>query len=161
MSISRRVGLAGAFALAIAALVHVPLHAVRAAEVKAGSLTILEAWSRATPGKNGAAYVTVRNDGDAPDRLVAAGAAVAMMTHLHETKQANGAMEMRAVDGIDIPPHATVTLKPGGFHVMLMGLMAPLKEGDTFPLELTFAKAGKVTVTVEVKSAGAASDSGG
>jgi copper(I)-binding protein len=123
---------------------------------KIGDLTILEAWARATPVKTGAAYVTIRNDGASPDQLVGAAAGIAQMAHLHTTKKENGVMEMRPVDGIDLPPHATVTLKPGGFHIMLMGLAGPLKAGDTFPLTLTFAKAGAATVDVQIKPAGSA-----
>ena len=134
--------------------------AAQAAEVKIGNLVILEAWSRATPVATGAAYITVRNDGAAADRLIGASAAIAKMVDLHTTQKENGVMQMRAVDGIDIPPHATVTLKPGEFHIMLMGLAHPLKAGESFPLALTFAKAGAVTVTVMVKAAGASSDMG-
>jgi copper(I)-binding protein len=133
----------------------------QAAEVKAGDLVILEAWARATPVKTGAAYITVRNDGASADRLTGVSSDAAMMAHLHETKNDNGVMQMRPVDGIDLPPHATVTLKPGGYHIMLMGLTAPLKEGDSFPLALTFAKAGTVTVSVIVKPATAKDDSMG
>jgi len=125
-----------------------------AAEVKVGDLTIVEAWARATPVKTGAAYISVRNDGDTADRLTGVSSDVAQMTHLHQSKEENGVMQMRPVDGIDLPPHATVTLKPGGNHVMLMGLANPLKAGDTFPLALTFEKAGATTVTVTVKPAG-------
>jgi copper(I)-binding protein len=148
-----------AFSLLLLAYI-VPTRA-DAAEVKVGDLTILAAWARATPVKTGAAYISVRNDGDAPDRLTDVSAEIANMTHLHLSKEENGVMEMRPVDGIDIPPHATVTLKPGGYHVMLMGLANPMKAGDTFPLVLTFAKAGAVTVTVDVKPVGAAGDSMG
>ena len=126
-----------------------------AAEVKVGDLTIVEAWARATPVKTGAAYISVRNDGDTADRLTGVSSDVAQMTHLHQSKEENGVMQMRPVDGIDLPPHATVTLKPGGNHVMLMGLANSLKAGDTFPLALTFEKAGATTVTVEVRPAGA------
>ena len=88
-------------------------------------------------------------------RLVGAATTAAQMSHLHESKSENGVMTMRAVDGIDIPPHATVTLKPEGFHIMLMGLTQPLKAGLSFPIVLTFARAGGVSVEVAVKPAGA------
>ena len=129
--------------------------AVQAAEVKVGDLVILEAWARATPVKTGAVYISVRNDGDAPDRLVGVATEAAQMAHLHETTNDNGVMQMRPVAGIDIPPHQTVTLKPGGTHIMLMGLSAPLKAGDSFPLTLSFAKAGKAAISVEVRPASA------
>jgi len=126
-----------------------------AAEVKAGGLVILDAWARATPAKAGGAFLTIRNDGDTADQLTGASSTIAPMVGVHETIADNGVMKMRPVGSIDLPPHQTVMLKPGGYHVMLMGLANPLKEGDTFPLDLTFAHAGKVTVTVTVKAAGA------
>lgn len=122
---------------------------------KIGAITVLNAWARATPVKTGGAYLTLRNDGDSADRLVDASTDVAEMAHLHQSLKENGVEKMRGVDGIDLPPHATVMLKPGGYHVMLMGLTKPLKAGESFPLTLTFQKAGTGTVTVSVKAAGA------
>lgn len=123
--------------------------------VKAGDITIVKAWTRTTSVKTGVVYLTIRNDGATADRLTGAAADIAAMTHLHVTREENGVSRMRPVDGIDLPPHATVMLRPGGYHVMLMGLSKPLKAGQSFPLVLTFAKAGEVTVTVAVKPAGA------
>jgi len=60
-------------------------------------------------------------------------------------------MRMREVDGIDVPPGQRVELKPGGMHIMFMGLKAPLKAGDSFPATLTFQKAGDVKVSVKVQ----------
>jgi copper(I)-binding protein len=74
-------------------------------------------------------------------------------THLHE----NGVMKMRPIDGIVIPAHGMAELKPGGDHVMLMGLKAPLKMGDHFPLVLVLEKAGKIPVMVKVGPVGAKS----
>jgi len=64
-------------------------------------------------------------------------------------------MKMRPVEDIDVPPAAPVELKPGGLHIMLLGLTAPLKEGDSFPLTLTFAKAGEITVPVHIEGVAA------
>jgi copper(I)-binding protein len=61
---------------------------------------------------------------------------------------------MRQVQAIELPAGKTVELKPGGLHIMLVGLKAPLKAGDRFPMKLTFAKAGEVTVDVMVQAAG-------
>ncbi len=122
---------------------------------KIGDIAVLEAWARATPVKTGGAYLTLRNDGATADRLVDASTDVAEMAHLHQSIKENGVEKMRGVEGIDLPPHATVMLKPGGYHVMLMGLTKPLKAGESFPLKLTFQKAGTGTVTVSVKAAGA------
>jgi copper(I)-binding protein len=61
-------------------------------------------------------------------------------------------MRMRQVSSIDVPAGGTVSLQPGGLHIMLIDLKEPLRQGETFPLTLTFAKAGKVAVDVPVKS---------
>ena len=129
--------------------------AVHAEEAKIGDIAVVEAWARATPAKAGGVFLTLRNDGAVADRLVGAATPEAAMAHLHETRKVDGIMEMRPVNGVDLPPHATVKLEPGGYHVMLMGLEKPLKEGESFPLTLTFAKAGQGTVTVAVEAAGA------
>ena len=147
----------GALALV---LVVIAAAAPRAAEVKAGDIVVLNAWSRATSGGAGAVYVTLRNEGAAADTLIGASTDAAQMSHLHESKSENGVMTMRAIEGIDIPAHATLTLKPAGYHIMLMGLAHPLKEGDAFPIALTFAKGGTVSVQVVVKSAGASGAQG-
>ena len=107
--------------------------------------------------KAAAAYVTITNKGGAADQLVAASTPVAGKAQVHTTINANGVMQMRPVPALDVKPGATVTLKPGGFHIMLTDLKQPLKEGDSFPVTLTFSKAGQVTVTAIVAKAGAAS----
>ena len=121
-----------------------------------GDITVSNAWARATAGEGttGAAYVTVTDTG-APDQLTGVSTPVAGMAHLHETVNANGVMEMRNVAAIALPTGKAVTLAPGGYHVMLMGLKHPLKEGDSFPLTLSFAHAAPVTVQVKVAAAGA------
>ncbi len=128
--------------------------AAQAAETKVGDIAIVDAWARATPARAGGVFLTLRNDGASADRLTGVSTPVAPMSAVHETRQQNGVMEMRPVDALDLPPHKTVMLKPGGYHVMLMGLAQPLKQGETFPLTLTFAHAGTATVTVTVKGAG-------
>jgi len=135
-----------------------------AAAAQSGTVEIKNAWARATPGgaQTAAAYVTLQST--TGDRLTGASTPVAKMAEIHSMSMDNGVMKMRQVDGIDVPAGQPVTLKPNGYHIMLMGLTQPLKEGQTFPLTLTFAKAGSenVTVTVEkVGSMGPGSDSGG
>ena len=126
--------------------------------VKAGDLTIDHAWARATPkgAAVGAAYLTIHNDGASADKLT--GISVDFATaEIHEMKKSNGVMQMRAVpDGLEIPAHGTVTLAPGGYHVMLVGLKHPLAKGDTVQATLTFAHAGEVKVAVPVLAVGAA-----
>ena len=100
--------------------------------------------------------MTIMNHG-AADRLISAAAPISAKTELHTHINDNGVMRMRKIPAIDLPAGETVTLKPGGLHVMFMGLKAPLQEGGSFPLTLTFEKAGTVTVQVSVKKAGAMS----
>lgn len=138
-------------AAVLAAALAVPAFAQQA------PIKVTDAWARATPpgAKTGAAYFTVTDGGSAPDRLVSASTPAAGKAQLHNTISDNGVMKMRPVDGIDVKPGAPLTLKPGGYHLMLMQLKQPLKEGDHFPLTLTFAKAGKVETEVKVEKAGA------
>jgi copper(I)-binding protein len=88
---------------------------------------------------------------------------VAGKVQVHEMSMDNGVMKMRPVDnGLAIDPGKTVKLAPGGYHLMMMDLKAPLKQGDKVPVTLEFEKAGKVTVSLDVKGVGAqAPGSGG
>ena len=129
-----------------------------AADVKAGDLVITQPWSRASPGgaKTGAGYLTIENKGGAPDRLVAVSGDVAGRIEVHEMAVNNGVMTMRPLEkGLVIEPGKTVALAPGGYHLMLMELKSPLKQGDKLPVTLEFEKAGKVAVTLEVQAVGA------
>jgi copper(I)-binding protein len=119
-------------------------------------------WARATPGgaKTAAAYLTIEG-GASPDRLLAVSTPVAGKAELHSTTNEGGVMKMHAVGGIDVPARQPVELKPGAYHVMLMELKHPLKEGESFPLTLTFEKAGERKVTVAVEKAGAMGKMGG
>ena len=122
----------------------------------AGDITIEKPWARASAGmaKAGAAFMTLRNQG-ATDRLVAASAPVARVTELHTHIMDGDVMRMRKVETIEVTGGTMTTLAPGGLHVMLMGLHAPLQEGTSFPLTLTFERAGQMTVDVMVMKAGA------
>ena len=132
---------------------------IAAAQGAKSSIEVTDAWARAMPkgAKTGAAYITVVNKGATDDKLVGASAPLAAEAQLHTTINDNGVMKMRPVSAIDVKPGATVTLKPGGLHLMLMGVKEPLAEGQSFPLTLTFAKAGKIETTVQVKKVGAMS----
>jgi copper(I)-binding protein len=130
----------------------------RAEDVKAGDLIISQAWSRATPGgaKVGGGYLTIENKGTAPDRLIGGSSDAAGKVEVHEMEMNNGVMTMRPVDkGLTIDPGKTVKLAPGGYHLMLMDLKAPLKRGDKLPITLEFEKAGKVQVSLDVQAVGA------
>jgi copper(I)-binding protein len=114
-------------------------------------------WARASAGaaKAGAAYLTITDQGQ-PDRLIGASTPVADTAELHESSGDMGNMKMRPVNGLDLAPGKPVKLAPGGSHLMLMGLKAPLKAGDTFPLTLRFEHAPPLTVTVTVEPLAAA-----
>ena len=119
---------------------------------------VAQAWARATPGAatTGAVYLTVSNSGPAADMLTAVTTPAAEKAELHETKMANGVMEMRPVAELPIAPGQSVTLDPAsGYHIMLIGLRAPLKEGDHLTLTLTFQHAGVQQVTAMVAKIGA------
>jgi copper(I)-binding protein len=128
-------------------------------EFKVGDLLIGHPWSRATPGgaKIGGGYMTITNNGSAPDKLIAAAApSAADHVEIHEMAMANDVMTMRKLDsGVAVPPGKTVAFAPGGYHLMLVGLKAPLKEGDRVKATLTFEKAGPVEVTINVEGIGA------
>jgi len=130
------------------------LVAASAALSQPSQLEVNSAWAAATPGKaeNGAAYVTIQSP--TADRLVSASSPVAKNAEVHTMSMQGMVMKMRPVAGLDIPAGQPVTLKPGGEHIMLMGLNQPLQEGRSFPLTLDFEKAGPRTVTVTVEKAG-------
>jgi copper(I)-binding protein len=123
------------------------------------TIEIAHPFARATAvtAKTGAAYFTIVNAGASDDRLIAASSPIAEKSELHATIDDNGVMKMRPLVAIAVKAGERVELKPGGMHLMLTGLKAPLKVGQSFPLTLTFEKAGPVTVTVGVEKVGAAS----
>ncbi len=125
---------------------------VLAHDAKVGDLVIVEPWARATIGqvKTGAAYLTVINHGAAGDRLLAVSTPVAAKAQLHTHIMDEDVMKMRPLEAIEIEAKSSMTLEPGGGHVMLMGVHHPLKEGDAFPMTLTFETAGSVEVEVDV-----------
>ena len=127
-----------------------------AALAQNNQLEVSNAWARATPGKaeTGAAYLTIQSP--TADRLLSVSSPVAKKAELHTMSMEGMVMKMRPLAGPDIPAGQPVTLKPGGEHIMLEHLDAPLREGQSFPLTLTFEKAGTRTVTVAIEKPGAA-----
>lgn len=112
-------------------------------------------WSRAAgAGRVGAGFLTLRNSGEA-DRLVSARADIARTVELHTHIREGNVMRMRPVEAIDLPSGQSVTLAPGGLHLMLIDLKQPLRQGDSVPVTLVFEKAGEIQVTLAVQSAGA------
>jgi periplasmic copper chaperone A len=131
--------------------------AASAADYKAGSLDISDPWSRATPkGSSVAAgYMTIKNNGSTPDRLISGSADVASKFELHEMKMEGRVAKMRPVTGgLEIKPGETVELKPGSLHAMFVGLKKPLSAGDRFKATLVFEKAGSVSVDYDVLAMG-------
>ena len=116
-----------------------------ASDLKIGALQF-----RATIGSmpSSAAYLSITNHGTMPDRLLDVESSLARKTELHTMAVTNGVMKMRQIDGgIAIPAGKTVQLAPGGSHVMLIGLKAPLNADENYQVTLTFVKAGKAKLT--------------
>jgi len=131
----------------------------QAHEYTLGTLEIIHPWSRATPGaaKVGGGYLEIENKGDTPDRLVSVSSDIADKAQIHEmVMSADGMSSMNELTGgLAVPAKGAVELKPGGLHLMFIGLKHPLKEGDAFMATLTFEKAGAVEVKFVVGPAGA------
>lgn len=122
--------------------------------VTSGALTIGHPFARETPpgARTGGAYFTVANAGKDPDRLVAVSSPAAATASLHTMAMDGTVMKMRPVASLPVPAGGTLTLAPGGYHVMLEDLAKPLVKGDKIPLRLTFEKAGPVDVVVNVEA---------
>lgn len=116
-------------------------------------ITISETWMR--PGiqnRNSASFMKIRNNTNSPDTLISVSSDLAKKTELHETfEKANDMKGMRHIEMLPIPAHSTVELKPGSYHVMLIGLNNDLKVGDPGKIELNFKSAGSLAVDVTVK----------
>jgi copper(I)-binding protein len=141
--------------LAIAALFADP---AAAADYKIGSLDITQPWARATPkgASTGAAYMTITNSGSKAERLSCASSPAAATCQIHEMAMSDGVMRMRPVEGgLEVKPGQTVTLKPGGYHMMLEGLKAPLKAGDDVEATLTLGDGASVKVEFPIAGIGA------
>ncbi len=132
-----------------------------AAFAQADKLDVSNAWARPTlPGQTaGGGYLSIQNKGGA-DKLLAASADIAKSVELHTMSMDGEVMRMRQLDALDIPAGKTVELKPGGLHIMFIGLKEPLKVGASFPLTLRFEKAGEVKVRMKVASAPEAAHDG-
>lgn len=123
------------------------------AAVTVVGLSVTDAWSRpAAQGGNGAGFLTIANTGKSADRLVSVSSPIAARVEMHESMVMDGkAMMHPRPGGAALPPGGKVEFKPGGWHLMLIGLKKPLKAGETFPATLTFQKGGKVTVNFTVR----------
>jgi copper(I)-binding protein len=145
--------------LAFALLLALAATGASAHDYQFGPLKIDHPWSRATPKGASVAggYMKITNTGTTPDRLTGGATAAAKRFEIHEMRMDGGVMKMRELrDGLEIPPGATVELKPGSYHVMMMNLSKPLTKGDRVKASLTFEKAGKVDIEFAVEAVGGA-----
>jgi copper(I)-binding protein len=141
---------------------------VAACSGSSGGITIRDAWSRPSPAVAGAgaAYMVIENTGSSADALIGGSSDVATAVEVHETVDMSSAMPgasdsgmggspmmgMQKIDRLEIAPGGKVELKPGSYHVMLIGLKRELQVGETIEITLTFEKAGDVKVQAEVRA---------
>lgn len=141
-------------------LVLTAIGALATQAVWAANISVTDAWARATmPGqKVSGAYMKLQSDADA--RLVGVSSPAVPRVEVHEMKMDGDVMRMREVQSIDLPKGKTVSLEPGGFHIMLMNLPKPIAAGDVIPLTLVIESGGK-RQNVEVKAEARAPMGGG
>jgi copper(I)-binding protein len=156
-----RIEIGLALALTLAAFLFVAL-AVWAEQ--GTGIDVSETWARPTIGKGRitAAYMKIHNLGTDADTLRGASSPKAARVEIHETEMTDqGVMKMRPLgDGLTLPAGETATLKPGGTHIMVMGLDSALAKGATLPLTLEFEKAGQVELSVPVGTGPSAASDG-
>jgi copper(I)-binding protein len=153
----KKVSLAFVAVLALASIQLRPRPA-QAADYEVGTIRITQPWARATPkgASSGAAYMTITNNGTTPDRVSCVSSDLSADCQIHTMSMENGVMKMRPVEGgQQIKPGETVTLKPGGLHVMLINLKQALAPGKMVEATLQFEKAGTVKVEFPIAAIGA------
>lgn len=139
--------------LLVVAVVSGAFAADKAAPAK-GAPVIADAWAQfpPVPGRPGAAYLTLK--AGKADTLVAVASPIAAYVEMHATKNVNGVMQMQRTGSLVLAKGATLKMAPGGYHLMLFGVKTPPAPGTSFPLTLSFEKAGPVTVQVPVRAFG-------
>jgi copper(I)-binding protein len=148
---------AAVFAAASLALSSIQVAPMSVAHAQTATISVDQPWTRvAQQGGVGGVFLILRNSGAQPDRLVSVSSPVSKSTELHMTIKDGDVMRMRPVGSIDVPAGGSAELRPGGMHVMLIGLSQPLVQGTRIPLSLTFERAGTVSVEAVVEAAGAA-----
>jgi copper(I)-binding protein len=128
-----------------------------AIDYKAGSIEISTPWSRATPkgAQTAIGYMTIKNNGTTPDRLIGGSVEVAERFQLHAKTMENGIAKMRDLSAIDIKPGQTIEFKPGGSHAMFVNLKHALNKGEQIKGTLIFEHAGTVQIQYSVEGIGA------
>ena len=122
------------------------------AKITTGVLEVKNAWARPAPaGDNGAVYFVIENGTSQSDKLLFAESEIASAVELHMSEMEGDHMSMHHQDEVALPAGEAVEFSPGGLHVMLVGLIQDLKNGDTFDVTLKFESAGEEVVTVTVK----------
>jgi copper(I)-binding protein len=156
MAVALRAGLIGSAVFLVGGM-------AAAETYSAGGLQIVGPWARATPKGStvSAGYLTITNKGPAADRLIGGSLASAARFEVHTTVTEGGVARMRQVVSLEIKPGETVELRPGGMHVMFMGLKQPMSQGQTVKGTLVFEKAGTVAIEFAVQPPGATSGSQG
>jgi len=121
-----------------------------------GEIQLHHPWSRATPpgAKVGVAYMEIRNSGAQPDKLLSISTKVARVVEMHVSERDGEVMKMRQVKAFAIPARASYALRPGGSHLMLVDLAAPLQKGERFTMTLRFERAGELEIELEVQEQG-------
>jgi hypothetical protein len=144
-------------AILVVALLLIAIGAATAHEFSSKDITVAHPWARATPGgvTVGGAYFEIKAAAGKGDRLVGARSAAAGSVEIHTHAIEQGIAKMRRIDGLAIKGGESVVLKPGGYHMMLVDLKKPLKEGDLLKFTLTFEKAGDIEVEATVEPIGA------
>ena len=121
-----------------------------------GDIEVRHPWSRATPpgAKLAVGYMEIRNRGSRPDRLLSASTAAAKRVEMHVTLREGEIMKMRQVPSFEIPAGERFALRPGGSHLMLVGLTRSLEKGGRLRMTLRFERAGELEIELEVQEAG-------
>jgi copper(I)-binding protein len=130
----------------------------QAADYDVGSIHISQPWSRATPkgAASAAGYMTITNNGTTPDRVSCVSSEASAQCQIHSMTMEDGVMKMRPIEGgLEILPGQTITLAPGGFHMMLVDLKHPLEAGQTMKATLKFDHAGTIDVGYPIAAIGA------
>ena len=134
-----------------------------AADVVKGDIKVSQPWTRATPGgaKVAVGYLTITNTGKTADKLIGGTSSAASSVEIHDMTMTDGVMRMRRVEGgLEIKPGETVALKPGGLHMMMIDITAPLKQSEKVKGALVFEKAGTIEIVYDIAGIGASGPDG-
>ena len=141
--------------MALSLLIAFGAKLAKAESVAVANITIADPYTRATvPGQKAAGGFLIIQNNAGTDRLLSASSPFAASVQIHEMKMDGNVMQMRQLDGLDVPANGKVELKPGSYHLMLTGLKSQLKSGDVVTIELKFQKAGTIIVNFPVQAMG-------